>query len=37
MRYNSRSGVVSPVDNTRLSPALTDPGSTTTQGKPRID
>lgn len=37
MRFNSHSGVVSPVDNTKLSPALTDPGSTTTQGKPRID
>ncbi|CAN5410585.1 hypothetical protein BH11MYX1_BH11MYX1_19140 [soil metagenome] len=37
MRFNSRSGVVSPVDNAKLSPALDDPGSTTTQGRPRID
>ena len=36
MRFNSRTGLVSPVDNTRLSPALTDPGSTTTQGKPHV-
>ncbi len=35
MRFNSRTGQAT-VDNTKLSPALDDPGTTTTQGRPHV-